>query len=518
MAASIAASLALHALAVALASLLSLPNGERAASEAMPDEDDDGGREELVHVDIDIEEPPEAPEAHAPEAPEDPATVEPSPPDEPSAELVAEPPPPDAGAYEARSDAALADPPPDAGVAIDASDAGAPGEDAQPPDAGAPRRDAGPTDPVYAAETKDAGPAADDATPPADAGAAELAAASAAVAAAEGDGDGEPPPPGAAADLARYAPEDDVLTLLLRLDRLRGTPWEDRVRAILEPMPDYRAIIGGRDIALTDHLDLLLISSHRPESVTATTLAAKSRDPAEALRELLNHEGAPVSWRERPGGTLGERRAGANHHPADPRVYVLPSELENWLVLAHPDDVDTLVTPSGDDPELPGWLAASPELAAEAGAGSEPEDGPMAVVSASGFSRTLRVPGVGGIPAPHHLAAAIEIDPQGFRLRGTLTFEDEERAREFEEIATRELDDFLAAPYGRAILRQMNAYNAARGLSLSRVGRRIGYATSVSVADGRAALDFAAAWTARYFRVPNDAPDDGDGNPGSGRP
>jgi hypothetical protein len=59
-------------------------------------------------------------------------------------------------------------------------------------------------------------------------------------------------------------------------------------------------------------------------------------------------------------------------------------------------------------------------------------------------------------------------------------------------------------------LRQMHAYHAARGLSFQRAGERVAYATSVSIADGRAALAFAADWTARYFGVTPPPSGDGD--------
>jgi hypothetical protein len=129
------------------------------------------------------------------------------------------------------------------------------------------------------------------------------------------------------------------------------------------------------------------------------------------------------------------------------------------------------------------------------------------VVSARGLPHTLRIPRVGAIPAPRHVAMAVEIDPQGFRIRGTLTFESEERAEAFEEVARERLPNLVDSVAGRLILRQMHAYNAARGLSFQRVGERVGYATSVSIADGRAALAFAAEWTARYFGVAPPAPE-----------
>jgi hypothetical protein len=434
---------------------------------AAPDERD---AEELVYVDIDIEEAPEAPEAHVP--------VEPEPVPEP--EPVIDPDP-------------IVDPLPDPVSDYDL-DAGVPPDALDFPeqfDAGAvdPQRADHDADVLVAIGARDAGPHTATAT------------------GASGEGGTEPIPAGAAADLAPYAPEGDIITVLLRLDRIRGTPWESRVRAIVEPMPDYQAIIGGRDIELADHLDLLVISSFEPQAITATTLAARSRGQADALRQLLAHEHAPITWRAAQGGTLGERRPGPAHHQGDPRVYLLPAGLENWLVLARPEQLGAIVTPgqlSGSLDDLPAWLRALPAIAAEAG---EDEDGPIAVVSARGFPDTLRLPRLGILPAPRHMAMAVEIDPRGFRIRGTLTFASEERAEAFERVASEQLPSLVDSVAGRLILRQMHAYNAARGLSFQRVGDRVGYATSVSIADGRAALAFAAEWTARYFGVAAPAPE-----------
>jgi hypothetical protein len=480
LAACAAASVALHALA--LAALAVAP-----AAQTRPTPDLSGGDdeepEELVYVDI--EEPPEAPEAHVPVAP----GPEPSPAPEPIPEPapVTEPDPipdpdlalADAGVHDADADSDAADAglPPDAGLVRDAG----PGPLPHTGDAGAaPHPHAGDAAPHVAAGPRDAGPAS-----------------AAAIAAG---GDAGPIPAGAAADLTAYAPPGDVVTVLLRLDRIRGTPWEDRVRAIVEPMPDYQAIIGGRDIDLADHLDLLVITSSEPQSITATTLAARSRKRDAAIRELLDHDGAPIDWRDVRGGQLGTRRPGPARHPSDPRVYLLPAALSDWLVLARPEHLGPLLdAPAGGASDPPDWLAAIPDIAAEAG---EEEEGPIAVVSATGFPRSVHIPRVGEIAAPRHAAMAVEIDPRGFRIRGTLTFEDEDRAMAFEAAARASIERLVGSPFGRLFLRQMHAYNAARGLSFHRIGERVGYATSVSIADGRAALDFAAEWTARYFGQP----------------
>ncbi len=471
--ASAAASLALHALALVLWGALSGPTARAPETAEGPtgDEDDD-----VIFVDIDIEAPPEAPKAHAPVEPEPEPEPEPIPEPEIEDEAVVVPDPAAADAGPPSADALLTE---DAGPAIDA---GPPADAAESP---ALARDA---------ETGPPGDAAAHvARSPRDAASDELG-----ELFGEGAGERGPIPAGAAADLRRYAPEGDVITVLLRLDRIRDTPWEERVRGIVEPMPDYRAIIGGRDLELADHLDLLVISSFEPQSVTATTLAARSRERAAALRELLDHDGAPIAWRDVALGKLGERLPGPAHHRADPRVYVLPAELEHWLVLARPEHIGAL-----DKSEPPNWVRALPDVAAEAG---EKPDGPIAVVSASGLPDSLQIPRVGVFPAPSHVAMAVEIDPQGFRIRGTMTFASEERAEAFEERAREAVDRVTGSATWRIILRRMHAYNALRGLSLQRAGERVGYATSVSIADAQTALDFAADWTARYFGVA--APDD----------
>src|SRR5690606_6475277 len=105
-----------------------------------------------------------------------------------------------------------------------------------------------------------------------------------------------------------YIPDGDKVAVLLRYDRLRGTPWARLADSILAPMPDYRAIIGNRRVPLEKLFDALLISSRNPADVVATNLVARTRlSPAE-VRRMLDHKVQPVRWRAARGGALGLRQ------------------------------------------------------------------------------------------------------------------------------------------------------------------------------------------------------------------
>lgn len=328
-----------------------------------------------------------------------------------------------------------------------------------------------------------------------------------AVAVAAATGDGGPAGdehPGANADLGPYVPDGEVITVILRFDRLRGTEWATGTRKVLAPMPDYRAIIGGRDISLADAVDTLVITSRDPRQVTATTLAAHSQLEPAALRKVIG--GGNVRWSAVTGGAMGQRANAGT----DPRVYLMP--YPHWVVFAEPGDLGGLtaarqgpldVATAGDsgprvipDGGLPGWLARLRDIEIESGTG---EEGPAVVVSARGFPETVHIQRVGDVPGPTHAAVALTVAPLGFYVRGTLTFADAAAAAELVEVVNAARDRLMGSMTGQLLLRGAHAYHAVHNLSLARSGSRVGLATSVSTADGRAMMDLAAAWSKEFY-------------------
>ncbi|HWN71749.1 MAG TPA: hypothetical protein VNM90_29125, partial [Haliangium sp.] len=337
-------------------------------------------RDEPILIDFDTEEAPPPPEAEMPAA-EEAAPPPPAPPEpaaeeiavpEPEPEVIAEPepepeiaidagpPPPDAGADDASIDDAA--PPADGGVDTDAALVAAQADDAGVHDAGLLARasdaDASPSAVPVAAVAIDAGPANPAAsTDPA----------------ATGDdpgrmGTGMGIPSTSDVNLLAYLPPGDVVSVLVRFDRVRGSPWAAQAEAILEPMPDYRTLIGKRDVAVSDLFDFIVISTPQPRDVTATTLVGRARLPGPEVRAFINHPEAPVEWYTARGGVAGRRLSSPLMAPGDTRLFLLPRP--SWVVLAQPRYLGVLPQPAegaidmavASDADLPEWLARVPAI------------------------------------------------------------------------------------------------------------------------------------------------------------
>jgi hypothetical protein len=317
-------------------------------------------------------------------------------------------------------------------------------------------------------------------------------------------GDGEGTPIGAAADFRPYIPGRDKVAVLLRYDRLRGTPWSKLADAILAPMPDYRAIIGDRKIPLEDLFDVLLISSRNPMDVVATNLVATTRQTPSEIRRLLDHKLQRVTWRAVRGGVLGTRQPSAVKLERDTRHYLLPAPgvvvLTRAGHLGQPAregiserDLDRV---RADESALPEWLKRARHAGREAGDAS----GPIAVMSVTGIHRSsFEVPQIGRVPTPQHFALALEMAGTGFYLRGTLRFGSPERATEFQQVLEAAKGRLIGSRLGELMLRNFHVYHALKGLTLRRKGTLVTYATSISSADARAGMQLAADWARRFY-------------------
>jgi len=316
-----------------------------------------------------------------------------------------------------------------------------------------------------------------------------------------------PGPPGTAADFRVYVPQGDKVTVLLRYDRLRGTPWAKLTDAILAPMPDYRAIVGNRKTPLADLFDVLLISSRNPTDVTATNLVARTRRTPAEMRRFLDGKDTPVRWRLVRGGVLGKRLASASKLERDNRVYLIP--FPDWIALTSAKNLGELAreappagAPSdldaarGDETALPDWLRRARNVEVESGI----DRGPIAVMSVSGIKHTeVDVPQVGTLPVPVHAALAVEMAKQGFYVRGTLTFSTAARAQAFQQSLEAARTRLFDSTWGQLVLKNFHAYHGLKGLTLRRRDTRVTYATSISIADGKAMMVLAADWARRFY-------------------
>jgi hypothetical protein len=321
--------------------------------------------------------------------------------------------------------------------------------------------------------------------------------------------------PGTGANLLSYFPKGHVVTLLLRFDRLRGTEWAPATEAVLAPMPDYQTIIGDRALHIADVFDTLVISTPSPRDIEATTLVGRTAMAPADLRALLDHDGAPVAWSAAAGGALGRRRAGARVFPGDRRVFLSP--FAGWIVLAQPGDLGGLVRPAhGDldtlvapDAALPDWLRRVRTIETESGTPT----GPALVLTMSALAGRYDLPDIGvgvtSLPAPERITLALEVDAHGFVVRGNLRFATEADAAETVASLTKIHDSVMDSRLLREVLSRARALNLIKGLSVVRTGKRVSYATSLSIADARALMAVAAQMVGDYYaqqRAPAPAP------------
>ena len=123
-------------------------------------------------------------------------------------------------------------------------------------------------------------------------------------------------------DLAAYGPTGSRLTVLLRIDRLRGTDYAAPVDDLLMHLPDRRALLQGTGLELFTDFDALLIATPNPRDPGVTFVVARHHVEEEALRAALNRGARaadrPLSWRIQYGRSVGERRV--RKTPPSPRT------------------------------------------------------------------------------------------------------------------------------------------------------------------------------------------------------
>lgn len=512
------------------------------------DGDGAGSDNPILLTDIDV--PPEPPEAHDPveeEAPrpvvdlspqpepepEPAATIEPLPEPEPEPDEIAMQ-PIDAGVEEDATE--IAEVTPDAGVGADAGEElAATAQDAGLGESDVARADGdagSDTAEMVASGDLDAGTGAGDggvrvagAVAGMDAGAAVASDTprgpvpswvdgTASIARETGQGEegaatGPAAPPGAGSNLLAYFPQGEVVTLLVRLDRFRGTQWAQRMEAVVRPMPDYQAIIGNRNVLFSDLFDVLVISSPRPQDVAATTLVGRYGGPDAKIRRFLSHAQARVAWRSVRGGAVGRRLRSPLVLAHDRRVFLIP--YPGMVMLTPPKYLGPLLAPSrtpvgaarADEAETPEWIKRVRAIEVESGV----DAGPAVLLTMVGFPQRFEIPLIGTVPGPDRATLAAEITTGGFLVRGNLLFSTEARAAEFVSFATAKQKWLVDTVRGRLLLAPFHAFNAVKGLSLKRRGNKVAYASSISVADGRAMLDYAAQWTSVFFPSLLPAPD-----------
>jgi hypothetical protein len=260
-------------------------------------------------------------------------------------------------------------------------------------------------------------------------------------------------------DLGQLGPAGSRFTMLMRPDRLKGTPYAAPVDALLMHMPDRRDLLEGTGLSFYDDFEALLIATPNPLDYTVTFLAARHRLGDVAMRAAVDRgaraTGRVVGWRSERGRPWGERRARAGGTPPatrDARLIVLPAP---GLVVVTPPAYRALLLapprkPSVATPDGGAQVSDAGASAPDAGAASpswtsllrriDDESGllpPNAVAMASAVDLLRRAAGVPvlvlgvEIDVPRAISVVLGIEPEPF-IEITATFDSEAAARRWE--------------------------------------------------------------------------------------
>jgi hypothetical protein len=267
------------------------------------------------------------------------------------------------------------------------------------------------------------------------------------------DGNGGPGP----TDLGQLGPQGSRFTMLLRVDRLKGTPFAAPVDHLLMRMPDRRDLLEGTGLSFYDDFEALLVATPNPLDYRVTFLAARHHVGDSAMRSAIDRgahaTGRVVAWRSEGGRPWGERRARRGTvAPAtgDERLIVLPAS--GLVVVTPPAYRALLLAPARRSSDAGAGADADPEGGAPDAGRTSPSwaallqriddengllpDNAVAMASAVDlFERSGNRPvlflGV-ELEVPRALAVVLGIEPEPF-LEITATFTREADARRWEE-------------------------------------------------------------------------------------
>src|SRR5262245_37921552 len=251
------------------------------------------------------------------------------------------------------------------------------------------------------------------------------------------DDDAAPAP---TSDLGAYGPQGSRLTVLMRLDRLRGTDYAPHVDELLMRLPDRRDFVSGTGLDLFMDFDALLVATPNPLDPSVTFVAVRHRLDDAKVRAALNQgakgSGHALTWRTQGGRPIAERHAREGSAPrrddrliilAAPGLTVVTPRAYRALLLAPasppPDggvsDGTAAKSPASPDggataspsPLKGGWATLLTRIDAEEGL--MPPDGAVMVNAVDIFKSRAPAPGeppvLYGMPIPAAVNAVIGI-------------------------------------------------------------------------------------------------------------
>ena len=237
--------------------------------------------------------------------------------------------------------------------------------------------------------------------------------------------------------LGSLAAGDAALMLLLRMDRLRKTPYEAAARRVLEVFYDHKTLLWSSGLDPIRDLDAILIATPNPYRVTRTLLAVRHSHPDRFMRKALSrstrYEKKRMRWYRQEKGYKGVIPS-PPRLPHDPRVVVTRpglAMLVNPALLPRLDERPAPPPKGGPDagvaPPPTTWAERLAGMQSTGGGGAK---GPAMLLQGINLPRLIRLPP--GMPVPLALRVSVEaVEP--CRPEGLLTFASEDDARRFME-------------------------------------------------------------------------------------
>ena len=232
-------------------------------------------------------------------------------------------------------------------------------------------------------------------------------------------------------DMRHYGPGNARMTALVRLDRLRGAPYQHQASQLIQAVPDYRILLETTGLDPITELDAIFMASANPNHLHETFLAVRHRYDDRQLRELLDGRFAePPPWNEgrRPSRAL----VSDTGRYRDPRQVVLAAQglalvgKPGWF--GHFDrriDATSEIAAGNELPEnfrLLDGLRRIEEVAED--------QNTIALISASGL--VYYAPGIGTLPRFEAVRLSLS-HPANPRLTIDLRFRDASQAASFAE-------------------------------------------------------------------------------------
>jgi len=264
--------------------------------------------------------------------------------------------------------------------------------------------------------------------------------------------------PAPTSDLGAYGPQGSRLTVLMRLDRLRGTDYAGPVDELLTRLPDRRDFVSGTGLDLFTDFDALLVATPNPLDPSVTFLAVRHHLDDARVRAALNQaaksSGHTLAWRSQGGRPLAERHAREGVPRPDDRLIILAApgltvvtpRAYRALLLApapppeagSPDGGVAADRPDGGPPGASplkgGWATLLTRIDAEEGL--MPPDGAVMINAVDVFKSRSPSPGeppvLYGMPVPAAINAVVGIADAPF-LDVVAQFKSEAPARQWEQ-------------------------------------------------------------------------------------